>query len=211
MNFEIKLETLLSLFWAFSNTALADPVSAGALQFWLGHQHLSDRIQSATCKVPGTQSRAPSWPTLVFQVSCCVALRGSYRPPTLHGPPFFCRMHRGVLGRYVDGRSLSAAEPSPGRPSPQKIFTLVPSLQIVLPGSEPSAPPAAVPGFIQRCPNDQCWSMPMEQRAELDDLPAPFVPPRGPLLAAVMDLSAQFFGIAPKDVKAPRPIKSAPV
>ena len=116
-------------------------------------------------------------------------------------------MHRGVLGRYVDGRSLSAAEPSPGRPLSSKDLLSI----LVLPGSEPSAPPAAVPGFIQRCPNDQCWSMPMEQRAELDDLPAPFVPPRGPLLAAVMDMSAQFFGIAPKDVKAPRPIKSAPV
>lgn len=53
--------------------------------------------------------------------------------------------------------------------------------------------------------------MPMAERAELDDLPAPSVPARGPLLATVIDLGAQFFGIAPKDVKAPRPIKSAAV
>jgi membrane associated rhomboid family serine protease len=75
----------------------------------------------------------------------------------------------------------------------------------------PPAPDAGVPGFIQRCPNDQCWSMPMAERAELDDLPAPSVPARGPLLATVVAAVTEFLGVAPKDIKAPRPIKSAAV
>ena len=99
----------------------------------------------------------------------------------------------------------------PLRTSPHRVFSSFTLTGFSGAAESPPAPATGVPGFIQRCPNDQCWSMPMAERAELDDLPAPSVPDRGPLLATILDLGAQFLGIAPKDVKAPRPIKSAAV
>ena len=210
---------------------LADPVPARGLRFRLGHQRLGDGIQSETCSAPGTQSRPPrTWPTLAFRVrriSCSwrghkAEGGGTSSASQCRGPPF--RIIGGVPGAYVDGRPLCPQRnPPPPPPPPPPPFHVLSGarphlfssfvLSTRFPGAaeSPPAPDAGVPGFIQRCPNDQCWSMPMAERAELDDLPAPSVPARGPLLATVIDLGAQFFGIAPKDVKAPRPIKSAAV
>ena len=72
----------------------------------------------------------------------------------------------------------------------------------------PSSAPVAAPGFIRRCPNDECWNDP----TETDDSPPAQAPPqKGGRIQSVMDVTAQFFGIMPKDVKAPRPLKRATV